>query len=620
MSDEREFVYDDFAWKLAERLLEDFEPFVPSTLWHAAKAATAARNVVQWRSLELAVDIDSHQPYQLKTSEQLLSLFKKFSFSQDLHTPEELRQSSIKKFLDNQQRLEHFVIPEDPLVRAILFGAKGYMNQILGDFSHLEICEKATFGKKSSVGIPMRKACEGERYEAPMTGSRDHIDWFEKYYSAFNRPAHGYAQARAALSQEPPYREIDTLEAVLVDKTWKSLRMIMPNTTLGTLYSAGLGGVLEDRLSSAGYDIRHLQQVHGELARIGSITGSLVTADQSMASDNITVQLVDAICPPRWAQALKKGRISGMSLYGTALVSPTFATMGIGFTFPLQTLIFLCLLLSIRDHCELDEQAVISVFGDDCIYDVRMHDTVVQVFPLIGLVLNADKTFATGHFRESCGYDFYRGIDVRPFHLGRATGRSAGKRRSEAYLYTVINSLLRRWQPYEVPATTEFILGVIREIRKDEVLLVPTDYPDTSGVKASPELAFLLGVDRKIKKDMHGTMSFRYLSFEAETKPECRHTPYLIRRLRQKSVVSSFPDAQIKGFPLRKRVGDVLVESTPSFGTQADPARRPFRSKLSGRRLSPQITTIPEQDRGRYRERPGVTGNWTPGAGKVTKP
>lgn len=607
---ERKLDHDEFAWKLASCLLEDFKPYLSPEFYDAAKEANASRNVEGWRGLTCGT-LDNYQPYHLKTTRQVCDLFKKFSFSRDLHTPVQLRDESVKKFMDNQARLSNFCIPEDKLVKAILFGARGYMDKILGDFSHLEICERATFGKKSSVGIPMRKACESQRYEAPITGSREHVEWFDRYYGIWNRPALEYAKTRAASLAAPPYRLIDTLEAVLVDKTWKSLRMIMPNTTLGTLYSSGLGKVIEDRLRKYGYDIRHLQPVHGELAKIGSITGSLVTADQSMASDNITVQLIDAICPRQWASALKFGRIGGMSLYGQTLVSPTFATMGIGFTFPLQTLVFLCLLLAIRDHCELDEQTVISVFGDDLIYDERMHHLVVDVFPCLGLVLNIEKTFATGNFRESCGQDYYRGIDVRPFHLGRANGTVVGKRRAEAYLYKALNGLLKRWEPYEVIAASALIVEEIRRIRgSNDILVVPLDYPDTAGAKLQPEDAFVLGVEWTVRQKSDG-FHFRGLAFEADLRREDRHAPMLYRTLRADRREMALPFEKVK-YPLKKMVGSILEDTLPVFTLVKGPKSESFRSKLSGKRLRPQITCIPEQDAGRYRERPGVCRNWTP--------
>lgn len=606
------FSHDDFAWKLASCLLEDFKPFVSDSFYLAAREAFTSRTVEKVRALTCG-SADEYQPYQLKTTRQLCELFKKFSFSQDLYTPAELLASSKEKFLENQLRLSNLSADEyDPVTREILFTARGYVDQICGEFSALEICERATFGKKSSVGVPMRKACEGARYEGPITGSEEMIEWFDKYYGIWNRPALEYARMRAKLLKKPPYRSVNLLEAVLVDKTWKSLRMIMPNTTFGTLYSGGLGRTIEERLRSYGYDIKHLQPVHGELARIGSITGTLVTADQSMASDNITVKLIDDIFPRRWASALKFGRIADISLYGTKITTPTFSTMGIGFTFPLQTLVFLALLLAIRDYCMLDEQTVVSVFGDDLIYDDRMHPVVMDVFPKLGLVINADKTFATGNFRESCGYDYYRGVDVRPFLLGRANRQSAGKRRSEAYLYTALNGLLRRWEVYEVPSASNCIVEAIRQVRGTEPLVVPTDYPDTAGAKVSFETALLLGIKPSIKKNKHGLYNFRCLAFEPELRKEVREYAYLMAKLRtHPGVVSDLPFSRIKAGV--KQVGDLVYDAprTFTFVGPKDPRCSPKLPKES--RLSPQIPNIPQQDIGRFRERSGVSGNWTPG-------
>lgn len=600
------FVFDEFAWKLADRLLEDFKPFVASDFYDAAKAANAARNVGEWRTLASGNSGSETNVTQLKTTRQITDLFKKFSFSQDILSPEALQDDSKRKFMKNQERLMHFSIDEaDPVTRDVLFRARGWCETILGDFDPLELCERATFGRKSSVGVPMRKACEGERYEAPITGSDDHIDWFDKYYRAFNRPAYEYARRTAALSKKPLFRSIDILEAVLVPKTWKSLRMIMPNTTLGTLYSSGLGRVIEDRLRAFGYDIKHLQPVHGELAKIGSITGSLVTADQSLASDNITVALVNRIFPWRWANALNFGRIGRVSLYGDTIESPTFATMGIGFTFPLQTLLFLVLLLAIRDHLNLGEETVISVYGDDLIYASEMHQLVVDVFPKLGLVLNLDKTFAEGYFRESCGQDYYRGIDVRPFHLGRATGRSAGKRRAEAYLYKAFNALIRRWSVFEVPLASAFIVEELRRVRRSDPLVVPRDFPDTAGIKYDYFVVDALALKTHATKDVHGTLHFRYLAFEAEQRKEDRHEPYMFMRLRRTSDVLRLP------FPV-KGTGDVLDESTSMFTWTPIPGST-VRSEQTGRRHRRKLAFIPQQDKGRYRERSGVSSNWTPG-------
>lgn len=616
--------HDDFAWKLAEHLLEDLGPFVSDRVRDAVKEAIASRSVHKFRSISVGSSFEQTNPHSFKAERQLLELFKKFSFSQDLMTPEEVLEDSKSKFLANQVRLDSFTLPEDAVVNDVCFRARGIIDSILGEFSKFDVLERATFGKKSSVGIPMRKACEGSRYEAPITGSREHIDWFQHMYSCWNRPAYLYACRRAEGRKAPLYREIDTLEAVLVDKTFKSKRLIMPNTTLGTLYSGGLGHLLADRLREFGYDIKHLQGVHGQLAKIGSITGTLVTADQSLASDNITTLLIERLFLREWADALKRGRIAKVSFYGHTFESKTFASMGIGFTFPLQTLVFLGLLIAIRDHLSLDEQTVISVYGDDLIYDDRLHDLVMEIFPKLGLVINADKTFATGYFRESCGQDYFRGIDVRPFYLAKVDGSSSVKKNAEAYLYKTINGLCRRWSKEELPCVTSFIISQLILVRDNKTLFeVPPDFPDTAGIKVS---RFSIGTndlyETRNRRDIHGTYRFSYLGFVPDMRDEIRHEPYLYLALRKEAVTDRLAEFAVTRIPKRAIPGTITEASVPIFKTLALPTRgtkkgmsdmrlkAPSRSKLSGLRVRPTLTVIPEMERGRYREQTGITSNW----------
>lgn len=614
--DRNDHSIDDLAWSLARSLLEDFEPFVDSDFYTRMLWVISKRNIEQLRRMEFSLT-PSRPVLETKIRYQLLNLFKKYTFSKDVYTEIQVLEDSKKKFLDNQARINSLKVQEDSTLKSILFSARGYVEDILGDFSKFDVLERARFGKKSSVGIPMRKACEGERYEAPITGSDDHIQWFDKLYACWNRPAYNYAVERAVNRKVPLTLPVDILEAVLVNKTWKSKRLIMPNTTLGTLYSGGLGRLLEDKLRAYGYDIRSLQATHGELARFGSITGSLVTADQSLASDNITVWLVDRICPAPWASALKFGRIRKVSFYGSIIETETFSTMGIGFTFPLQTLVFLSLLLAIRDHVGLNESSVISVYGDDLIYPVEMHSLVLDIFDRLGLKINVDKTFADGYFRESCGQDYYRGVDIRPFLFGGDDDRSyVGRRRYEALLYKTFNGLIRRWNPYEIPGTCRFLLSEFGKIKKDgKPLFVPSDYPDTSGIRDCEHSDDLEDYVRHPTRDVHGRLTFQYLAFEPDLRkdPELRHAPYLWARLSQLSQsdrLAELGDSHITPPGLTK-LGLTLDEITPFF-KDVESKGRTFRSELTGKRIRYFETFLPEQKSGRYRERTGVTGNWTP--------
>jgi hypothetical protein len=96
--------------------------------------------------------------------------------------------------------------------------------------------------------------------------------------------------------------------------------------------------------------------------------------------------------------------------------------MGNGYTFELETLLFLAIChaaAKLHGECGYDliNNKEMSVYGDDIIVPHRMSDTVVSLLRFFGFSLNPRKTFLTGSFRESCGGDFFNGREVTPYRL-----------------------------------------------------------------------------------------------------------------------------------------------------------------------------------------------------------
>lgn len=491
----------------------------------------------QWR--------ETSDPYALKRRYQMADLFKRFRFSKDLMSDGELKEAAEKQFLDNQHRLAGLDFKELPAyVSHLLLRAATIAWDILGDYDLDEHYSHCRNGKKASVGIPRRLATEAARYDAPITGSSEHIAWFQDIVMSEDDQLRDYVVGEwleknrnlreEGREQVPLFRDVTELALTFVPKTFKSLRSIMPNTTIGAFYSDGLGKVIQKRLKRAGYDITKLQFKHRELAQLASFTGELVTADQSLASDNITVELVRRILPRAWFNAVNLGRIECVRLpSGVRVKTPTFMTMGIGFTFPLQTLIFLVLLLAI-DEEYTHGRSIVSVYGDDLIYSKEMHPFVPRVFEYVGLKMNIDKTYAEGGFRESCGGDYFAGVDVRPFLPKNEDGSLVKRSLYERLLYIYINCLLRRWSREEVPLTFDFLLEELsRECRG--VLRVPSDYPDEAGVKVYSPYDVLNSTCRLVPlvHGKHGVISFHFLRFTPKVMKEQRHAPYLWRHLGQ---------------------------------------------------------------------------------------
>lgn len=182
------------------------------------------------------------------------------------------------------------------------------------------------------------------------------------------------------------------------------------------------GRYLEGTLRYIGLDISKQQPKNKAAAQRGSVSGSLATIDMKAASDMISIELVRRLLPPKWFDLLMTLRSEEIELPGGEwLKLNMISTMGNGFTFPLMTLILCSLIYGYR--CQNGGPSLFidwsdtCVFGDDVIVPTHEFEPICEVFESAGFVINRDKSFGDGPFRESCGGDYYEGTDVTPFYV-----------------------------------------------------------------------------------------------------------------------------------------------------------------------------------------------------------
>lgn len=196
-----------------------------------------------------------------------------------------------------------------------------------------------------------------------------------------------------------------------VPKDNKSLRLIALEPTGNMFLQKAVGGYIRSRLRQVGYNIRSLQPAHREYARRSSIDGNYATLDLRNASDTISKEIVKRLLPPEWFSMLDRLRSHEIAFDEVHFFSlEKFSSMGNGFTFELETLLFLSLL----HGCECSEY---SAYGDDLIVPTTAVPLVVSVLQFCGFTLNYEKSYAYGSFRESCGGNFFNGQDVTPKKL-----------------------------------------------------------------------------------------------------------------------------------------------------------------------------------------------------------
>ena len=198
-----------------------------------------------------------------------------------------------------------------------------------------------------------------------------------------------------------------------VPKNALTHRSIVVEPILSGMLQMGIGDFLVDRLRRVGLDVRNDQEKHGRLAYASSLSGELATLDLSSASDTIANLLVKFLLPERWFHLLSAARSGTVVYKKQEIVLEKFSSMGNGYTFPLETLIFWAL-----SHASLPaairDTATVSVYGDDIIVPACAVSEVIRTLEFCGFSINTEKSFSEGPFRESCGHDYFNGIDVCP--------------------------------------------------------------------------------------------------------------------------------------------------------------------------------------------------------------
>lgn len=234
---------------------------------------------------------------------------------------------------------------------------------------------------------------------------------------------------------------------ISVPKTVKTPRLIAAEPAEQQWIQQLVLSQLETRIKQT--PLRHCvdfrsQQHSRELTLSASIDGSYATVDLKSASDRLSCWTVERAFRANTTllERLHAGRTrwlrnSIVPRMGEYIALRKFGAQGAAVTFPVQSIIYACVaiacLLTYEGEKVTDASIErcarrVRVFGDDIIVPVHTLGILVEMLTYLGLVVNRDKTFGTGKFRESCGVDAYGGDDVTPAYL---TNSSTSVRPSE---------------------------------------------------------------------------------------------------------------------------------------------------------------------------------------------
>jgi hypothetical protein len=376
----------------------------------------------EWDQLvSLKVDPSSYtDPLKFKKDAAVTSILRKCG---DLPTTIDRRQAAVDNFWDGERScmranlrlqpfLDHVVYPltdeQDMVVLSFIEAARKTVAEILGPCPDLI---EGRFGPGATYGD------KGQYTTVPDKMSSCPTLTSSAYPFLFQWGGTQWASACASDERNPNFVPGNRFTTVPKDSTKD--RGIAVEPSINLFYQLGYGSVLKNRLSRAGLDLLKAQQIHRQVAYESSIRGHFATLDLSNASDTVCSNLVKLLLPRRWFEALNMLRSPRTLIDGKWVLLEKFSSMGNGFTFELETLLFLALsITAVRQHNSL---AVVGedvyVFGDDIIVPTESVQSVMSVLRFFGQSINKTKSFVEGPFRESCGGDYFEGMDVRPYFL-----------------------------------------------------------------------------------------------------------------------------------------------------------------------------------------------------------
>lgn len=291
-------------------------------------------------------------------------------------------------------------------------------------------------------------------FDGPLTGTSAYL------YSRYKLATHGHPTHVAAEKMRAyvhgDFKFVSGSTFSCVEKNSNTSRVIGTEPLLNMFAQKVIAGQLTERLQTDfQINLKCQPSVNAELAWESSITGRDATIDLKGSSDLLSVNWVREFLPKEFYNLLMTVR-SPNTLLPNGSWCKLHAVGGTGnaVTFPLQTLIYASIVRLCYDYLGVGRD--VHVFGDDIICDERAVDLLAGAFKRYGFVINVDKSFrGNSPFRESCGGDFYNGVDVKPVYI-----RSLSERRD---LISAFNRL-RIWSVEHKTPLFRTLMFLRREI------------------------------------------------------------------------------------------------------------------------------------------------------------
>lgn len=338
------------------------------------------------------------------------------------------REPCLERFLEtevlnktNNYKISTGVGLSNPLILRII-RARGIIQSLIGEKPPVDVVENTTFTNGASTSRTRSESFVELKY-VPTWNNLNCTQSALPFFKLWNQFCCVAYTDAADIGAILPITINEHARWSSVPKETGLDRAIVISNDCNVALQRGVGIFLRNVLKRKGIDLRD-QSRNRRLALKASIYGDLTTHDAVDSSNRIVTECVRMLLPKQWFNYLNAISERTCTLPdGTVHELELFSSMGNGFTFELQSLLYFA--LAISSGSKPIGEAVLSglgVYGDDVIIETENYDNFLETIRFFGMEQNVKKTFSVGAFRESCGGHYMFGTDITPFFLREEFG------------------------------------------------------------------------------------------------------------------------------------------------------------------------------------------------------
>lgn len=454
--------------RLIVQVVKDLQEFLPaevvskSILLLETKPLEEALEYLQ-HCLDEAENFANVEPTQYAALRQVIACFHKNADAPG-STARGRREEALTGFYKSEKkcrisnkRLRYYFNHESRMsnsLREVLGRTRDIISDIMGPLGRLQlqhIIEESGFGPG-------------------YTFSSEELDHKHLYYKAYGPHSvtkealpymklwlnHSEHWKQSLCEYNCRYTVVNGNRIAFVPKDSSKDRTIAIEPSFNVYMQKGVDSYLKRRLRRFGVDLRDQTKNHTP-AKKGSLTPLYAaTVDLSAASDSVSIEVVRHLFPPLWFVLLDDLRSKSFTLdKGKSWQQyEKFSSMGNAFTFPVETILFYAVAKACTVYAGGNLEPL-RVYGDDIIIDPRAYCLLVEVLKFLGFQPNDAKSFAFGPFRETCGSDFLKGVDVRPVYVKTIP-------RNDIEVYNLFNRFLWNRMRFRFQHTCAYLYECVR--------------------------------------------------------------------------------------------------------------------------------------------------------------